>query len=300
MMFSRMCVLLAGFLTGCSGAEPPLTKMTQKPVPSSAVPVPSQTPSSQSSAQAEVPPKQLAVEPKEVPAEAENCAFKVPQVNADFLPITLRYEKNPKGELEVAAEVWQLFPALSKDGRTVAIIDSRSNIDVGDRLYFVTIDIQTNKQSVLTLWSSEKHKSQQKEAQKVLDKTSWQTMVPGETVGEACRAKEPEVEKYTVRFAAADFFYVGEGIEWVLQRRSRTEKGRESRLEFKIRGLPGLMGQSAVPTNDYGGSCGGWALLDEGWVSQDGKVYLFKFGAFLGGRCDQWPAPVEYQTWISR
>ena len=88
------------------------------------------------------------------------------------------------------------------------------------------------------------------------------------------------------------------GIDRDVELLQRTRSG-ETKVTVAPHGLPGKLGSAAVPTGDVGLSCGRWDHLAAGWVSQDGKTYLFKLGATLGGRCDTAPTPVEYCSWVS-
>lgn len=264
----------------------------------SAPPIPPapQAPSSILAPQAPVAPVASA-EPVAQPAPPSDgkCGPSAPKIDPSFAPISLRFEQRPDGTTGVVPEVARRFPVISHDGRTMAILDERENVEEGASLHLAILDVRREKLSSFTLWARSKRPARRAEAQLLLDKARWQSMVPSED--ETCRPRAASASKEpTVRFEGVEFELLGLNRQMDLLR--RTSAG-ETKVEVVAHALPGKMGEAAVPTNDVGLSCGMWDHLAAGWVSQDGKVYLFKLGAHLGARCGPAPTPVDYSSWVS-
>ncbi|RYE92666.1 MAG: hypothetical protein EOO75_06145 [Myxococcales bacterium] len=103
-----------------------------------------------------------------------------------------------------------------------------------------------------------------------------------------------------MRFEGEEFAFVENDSAFRKVELVRRTPSGETRVAPVVRGLPGKMGAAAVPTGDVGASCGWWDSLRAGWVSRDGKAYLFRLGASLGGRCGTPPTPTEYGSWVPR
>jgi hypothetical protein len=220
-------------------------------------------------------------------------------VNAAFTPVVLRLEQRPGGTTTVEPDVARRFPAISEDGRTIAILDERANIEEegGPSLHLAILDLRTHKLAVFRLWARSARAIRRREAQQALDEARWQSLIPGEIGGEDCGLRDAVAPALpALRFSAVEFQFVGmdQGVELL----RRTCSG-EAKVVVVPAGLPGMMGEAAVPTGDVGLSCGRYDTLEAGWVSQDGRIYLFKLGAILGGRCGRAPTPVEYCSWAS-
>lgn len=292
--------ILIASIAACSGgaalspSSNPKTSSSAAPSSSvSAAPLSSASaaPLASASAQAPVPPNP----PDAIaaaPSNEEKCRPEAPKPDAAFLPITLRIKEPASKEDvgEVEPEVAQRFPAMSENGQTIAIIDTRSTWEENTSVHLVLLDVKTNKLTPFILWTQSERPLRRKEAQAALDKTRWQTLIRGEREGIDCPRGAP-LERRAVRFDSAEFQFTGDGFKAeVLRRVGSVEK----KLPLAMRTLPGRMGEAAVPTRDVGGACGAWAFLSDGWVTQDKKVYLFELGAFLGGRCSTPVLPVEY------
>jgi hypothetical protein len=211
----------------------------------------------------------------------------------------LRYEQRPDRTTTVEPDVARRFPAISDDGRTIAILDERQIVEDegGPRLHLALLDVRTHNLNVFTLWAASKRAIRRREAQRVLDKARWQSLIPGEIGRDDCGlrgAVVPAVPSLCFNAAEFEFVDMSQGIE-LLQ---RTRSG-EAKVLVVPEGLPGTMGEAAVQTGDVGLSCGLYDKLEAGWGSQDGRIFLFKLGASLGGRCGRAPTPVEYCSWVS-
>jgi hypothetical protein len=218
-------------------------------------------------------------------------------VNAEFVSVKLEMEPREGEGMDGTAEVWAKLPAISKDGRTLAILDKRET-EEGKSLFLVLQDVRTNKRTPFVLWTDVKgRKARLKEAQAALDKTTWQALIPGKIGEDPCASDPTKVDPKALRFKTTDFQFGGDGFTVELTQRTGSI---EKKFDLKVTNLPGHMGEAAVPTHEAGGSCGAWAFLRDGWVSQDNKLYLFELGAFLGGRCGTALTPRESFVWIAR
>jgi hypothetical protein len=227
------------------------------------------------------------------------CDAGPPKADAAFTKVALRLEQRPDGTTTVDPEVARRFPAASDDGRTIAVLDERENVEEGPSLHLVLLDVRTHRQAVFTLWASSARAIRRQEAQRALDKARWQSLIPGAMGGEDCGLRDAAVrEPPALRFAEVQFEFVAMGNGEELLRRTRSGEAKVVPVPHRA-GLPGKMGQAAVPTGDVGLMCGLWDHLDAGWVSQDGRIYLFKIGGILGGRCGPASTPVEYCFWVS-
>lgn len=199
--------------------------------------------------------------------------------------------------MDGTAEVWAKLPAISKDGRTLAILDKRYT-EEGNSLFLVLQDVRTNKRTPFVLWTDvQNRKARFKEAQAALDKTTWQALIRGKIGEDPCAPDPTKIDSKALRFKTTEFQFGGDGFKVELtQRTGSTDK----KFHLKVGNLPGHMGEAAVPTHEAGGSCGAWAFFRDGWVSQDNKLYLFELGAFLGGRCGPALTPREHVVWIAR
>ncbi len=278
-----------GVIAACRGAA---LSPSSIPLPSSIA-----SPSSIPSPQARVPPSLPDGGAPVAPSSDGKCNAGAPKADAAFMPIALRFEQRPDGTTTVEPDVARRFPAISDDGRTIAILDERDSIDVGASLHLAILDVRTHKLALFTLWAASARAIRRREAQRALDKARWQSLIPGEIGSDDCGLRGAVVPALpALRFNAAEFQFVGMSQEVELLRRTRSG---EAKVTVAPHGLPGTLGQAAVPTGDVGASCGLWDHLDAGWVSQDSRIYLFKLGASLGGRCGPAPTPVEYCSWVS-
>ena len=213
-----------------------------------------------------------------------------PKIDAAFSNIALVLESRPGEPPGIAPALRRRFPALSEDGRRLAVLDERES-DSGASLHLVVLDARSDTPHVFTVWTASRgeDRSRLSKAQSTLDSTRWQSLVPGDS-GPSDR--RPDV----VPFADADFLVV-EGLHTETVKLIRRTRLGESPVQLRSHGLPGRMGQAAVKTNDVGAGCGAWDYLDEAWVSQDGRTYLFRLGGTIGGRCGTSPVPLEYHAW---
>lgn len=280
-----------GVVAACRG--PAVSPSTNAAPSSNPMPLTTAAPSSSSSQASPLPEPP----PKDPPTTSKPaCPAEEPTVNAEFVSVKLELEPSEGGGMNGTAEVWGKLPAISKDGRTLAILDKRLT-DEGTTLFLLLQDVRTNKRTVFVLWTDTTRKVRLKEAQAVLDKTTWQTLIPGKIGEDPCASGTNKVDPKALRFKTTEFRFGAENYAVKLtQRTGSTEKT----FDLKVRNLPGIMGEAAVPTNDVGGNCGAWAFLVNGWVSQDNKVYLFELGAFLGGRCGTAHTPMEHFVWSPR
>lgn len=294
---SIVFISVFGVVAGCRGPAvspsnnaAPLSSPVSSPAPSTSSTAPASS-SLQAVASSEPPPKD-APETSEV-----KCPAAEPTVSAEFVPVKLDMEPSKDEGMVGTAEVRGKLPAISKDGRTVAILNNRITWD-GKFLFLVLQDVRTGNRTPFMLWTDDKAgKVRLEEAQTALDKTTWQALVPGKIGEDPCASDPTKVDPKALRFKTTEFQFGGDGFKVeLMQRTGSTEK----KFDLKVRNLPGIMGEGALPNLESGGGCGAWAFLQDGWVSQDNKIYLFELGAFLGGRCGPPITPLEHFVWVAK
>ena len=223
------------------------------------------------------------------------CDAGPPKADAAFAPVALRFEQRPDGTTRVEPEVARRFPAISDDGRTSP--PRRAGERRGRSQPAPRHPRRRTTNRPCSRSGQAARAVRRREAQRALDKARWQSLIPGEIGGDDCGLRGAVAPALpALRFDAVEFQFVGMGNGVELLRRTRSG---EAKVVVVPHGLPGKMGEAAVPTGDVGSMCGLWDHLAAGWVSQDGKIYLFKLGAMLGGRCGPAPTPVGYGSWVS-